>query len=107
MIELHQRSNGSEGFDFETAVAQALAFLLAGFDTTSNLLMWACYYFAMYPHFQEEVREEIENVLGPGVKKAPYESLASMKRLGTTFRFRPCFRPQISELFPFPPHFSR
>ena len=84
MIELHQRTNGEEGFDFETAVAQALSFLLAGFDTIANLLMWTCYYFAVFPEMQQQIREEIETVLGPGVKNPSYESLGSLKNLGMT-----------------------
>ena len=83
MIELHQRSNGTEGFDFETAVAQALIFIVGGFDTSSNLLMWVSYYLAVHPELQEEIRNEIECVLGSGNRVATYEDLTSMKHLGT------------------------
>ena len=83
MIELHQRSNGIEGFDFETAVAQALIFIVGGFDTSSNLLMWVTYYLAVHPELQEEIRKEIECVLGSGNRVATYEDLTSMKFLGT------------------------
>ena len=82
MVEQHHRSNGSEGIDFETAAAQSMLFLLAGYETTSNLLMWASYYLAMYPHIQEQVREEMETILGPGNKEASYEELPKLKVLG-------------------------
>ena len=82
MVEQHQRSNGSEGIDFEAAAAQSMLFLLAGYETTSNLLMWASYYLALYPHFQEEVREEMETFLGPGNKEVSYECLPKLKLLG-------------------------
>ena len=82
MVELHQKSNGSQGFDFESAVAHAFIFLVAGFDTTANLLMWATYYLAMYPDLQEEIVQEIEEIQGPGNKEVKYEDLKKFKKLG-------------------------
>ena len=80
MVELHHRSNGSDGFDFETAAAQAMVFLLAGFHTTANLLLWASYYLALYPRMQEQVRKEIEAVVGSD--RVNYEDLNNLKFLG-------------------------
>ena len=82
MLDLHQRTNGSEGFDFESAVAHAYSFLISGFDTAANLLMWATYYLAMHPDLQEEIVQEIEEIQGPGKKEVKYEHLSQFKKLG-------------------------
>ena len=82
MLELHQRTNGSEGFDFESAVAHVYIFLLAGFDTAANLLMWATYYLALHPDLQEEIVQEMEGIQGRGNKEIKYEQLNQFKKLG-------------------------
>ena len=45
-----------------TAVMQDL--FLAGAETTSTTLTWACLYLSLYPEKQEKLREEISQVLG-------------------------------------------
>ena len=82
MIDMHQKSNGSEGIEYESAVAQAVLFLIAGFDTTANLLMWSAYYLALYPELQNDIKQEIDDILGPPNKEVIFENLAKMKRIG-------------------------
>ena len=82
MIDMHQKSNGSEGIEYESAVAQAMLFLLAGFDTTANLLMWSAYYLALYPELQNDIKQEIDDILGPLNREVIYANLAKMKRIG-------------------------
>merc|ERR1719499_687399 len=97
-FELHQVTQGKEGLDFESTVAQALIFLLAGFDTTANLLMWTSYYLAMYPDIQEQVYEEIVSLAGHDGREANYETVGKMQLLenvlNETLRVRPIFRTQ-------------
>ena len=81
-FELHQVTQGKDGLDFETTVAQALIFLLAGFDTTANLLMWTSYYLAMHPDLQDQVYEEITSHAGLKGEEANYETVNKMQLLG-------------------------
>ncbi|XP_075245810.1 cytochrome P450 3A19-like [Convolutriloba macropyga] len=97
-FELHQVTQGKDGIDFESTVAQALIFLLAGFDTTANLLMWTSYYLALHPDVQDQVFEEITSHAGLDGEEANYETVNKMHLLENvlmeTLRLRPVFRTQ-------------
>ncbi len=80
--ELHEATKGSEGLDFESTVGQTLIFLLAGFETTANLLMWTSYYFSLFPHLQEEVYEEIVSLASTDGENVSYEAVGKMRKLG-------------------------
>jgi cytochrome P450 len=43
-----------------------VTFLVAGHETTSQALTWSLYLLAMFPEWQERVREEVRGVLGEG-----------------------------------------
>ena len=43
-------------------IAEMVLFILAGYDTSSNILSLSCYNFALYPEIQEKVYEEISRV---------------------------------------------
>ena len=75
-------TQGKDGIDFESTVAQALIFLLAGFDTTANLLMWTSYYLALHPDVQDQVFEEITSHAGLDGEEANYETVNKMHFLG-------------------------
>ena len=42
--------------------------MVGGFHTTGSFLAWVIYYLAIYPHMQEKVFEEIQEVLGPNTE---------------------------------------
>ena len=43
-------------------IAEMVLFMLAGYDTSSNVLTLSCYHLAIYPEIQEKVVEEIQRV---------------------------------------------
>ncbi|XP_043999470.1 cytochrome P450 27C1 [Gambusia affinis] len=50
----------------EEIYANVTEMLLAGVDTTSFTLSWACYLLAQHPHIQEQIYTEVTQTLGPG-----------------------------------------
>ncbi|XP_065055850.1 cytochrome P450 3A17-like [Rhopilema esculentum] len=43
-------------------IAQMVLFLLAGYDTSSNVLCLTCYHLALYPEIQDKVYEEVMRI---------------------------------------------
>ena len=43
-------------------IAEMVLFLLAGYDTSSNVLSLLCYHLAVYPEIQEKLVQEIKQV---------------------------------------------
>ena len=43
-------------------IGEMVLFMLAGYDTSSNVLGLTCYHLAVYPEIQEKVYQEIKNV---------------------------------------------
>ncbi|XP_047437456.1 cytochrome P450 27C1 [Mugil cephalus] len=50
----------------EEIYANVTEMLLAGVDTTSFTLTWACYMLARHPDIQQQIHAEVVNTLGPG-----------------------------------------
>ena len=48
--------------DIETTVDNLLTFVVAGHETSANVLVWAFYLLALYPAMQTRVREEILSI---------------------------------------------
>ncbi|KAL1500888.1 hypothetical protein ABEB36_006309 [Hypothenemus hampei] len=68
--------NVNLNFDTTSMVAQAITFLVAGFETTSNLLAFALYELSLRPDCQEKLRSEIlKNATGT------YEEVQHIKYL--------------------------
>ncbi|KAJ9573562.1 hypothetical protein L9F63_009047, partial [Diploptera punctata] len=67
--------------DNDDITAQALAFFLAGFDTTSTLLCFASHQLAVHPEIQTRLQEEIDKTLQENGGKLTYEAVNSMKYL--------------------------
>lgn len=59
--------------------AQAMAFLLAGFDTSSSLLCFSAYELALNPDIQIRLQEEIDDVLTKYDGSLTYNALMEMK----------------------------
>jgi cytochrome P450 len=55
------------GLTEDEAVAQAVLFLLAGYETTATTLSFVLYNLALYPECQEKLYNEVINVVGDKV----------------------------------------
>ena len=79
--------------------SQIRTFLMAGTDTTANLLNIAHYFLAEYPEMQEKAREEVKKCIGDS-KDIKHEQLAKLDYL-TAF-LKECLRMYgpASNLFP-------
>ncbi|XP_037542698.1 cytochrome P450 2J6 isoform X2 [Nematolebias whitei] len=64
LIEMKNHKNSDLGFSEINLVMCSLDLFLAGTETTSTTLMWALVYLIKYPHIQEKVQAEIDNVIG-------------------------------------------
>jgi cytochrome P450 len=62
-------------------VAQALQFLLAGFETSASTLSFALYELALHPEIQRSVRAEILQVLNKHDGKLTYDTIQDMSYL--------------------------
>ena len=73
-------SNFSE-IDGDFFVAQALVFLLAGYETSAGTLSFALYELALHPEIQQSVRAEILQVLSEHDGKLTYDGIQDMSYL--------------------------
>ena len=62
-------------------VSQALAFLLAGYETSASTLSFALYELALHPEIQRSVRAEILQVLNKHDGKLTYDIVQDMSYL--------------------------
>jgi len=76
----HIYSNFSE-IDGDLFVAQALAFLSAGYETPASTLIFALYELALHPEIQQRLRAEIVQVLSKHDGKLTYDGMQDMSYL--------------------------
>jgi cytochrome P450 family 6 len=62
-------------------VAQALSFLIAGYETSGSTLTFALYELALHPEIQQNLRAEILQVLSKQDGKLTYEGIQDMSYL--------------------------
>jgi cytochrome P450 family 6 len=62
-------------------VAQALAFLLGGYETSATTLSFALYELALHPEIQQRLRAEILQVLSKHDGKLTYDGMQDMSYL--------------------------
>jgi len=62
-------------------VAQALIFLIAGYETSASTLSFALYELALHPEIQQSVRAEIVQVLSKHSGKLTYDGMQDMSYL--------------------------
>ena len=71
----------SLGIDGDLFVAQAFAFLIAGYETSGTTLSYALYELALHPEIQHRLRAEILEVLSKHDGKLTYEGIQDMSYL--------------------------
>ena len=57
-----KEETGGEKIDNDDIQAQSLVFLLAGYDTSSTTLAFACYQLSLNTHVQDKLRDEIDRM---------------------------------------------
>ena len=62
-------------------MAQALSFLLAGFETSGSTLSFALHDLALHPEIQQRLRAEILQVLSKHDGKLTYDGIQNMSYL--------------------------
>jgi len=62
-------------------VAQALTFLIAGYETSGSTLTFALYELALHPEIQQRLRAEIVQVLSKHDGKLTYDGMQDMPYL--------------------------
>ena len=62
-------------------MAQALTFLIAGYETSASTLTIALYELALHPEIQQELRAEILQVLSKHDGKLTYDGIQNMSHL--------------------------
>lgn len=62
-------------------VAQSILFILAGFDTTQSLLLFAVYELAICPHVQEKLAIEVRKARNSAGGKFTYETINELEYL--------------------------
>lgn len=83
-VLLELKDNGF-GLTIEQITAEAFAFFLAGFGTTSTMMAFAMYELALNEDMQQKLRDEIYAVLERHDGKLTYESVTDMKYLNQVF----------------------
>lgn len=63
-LRVSERMSASIMFVNANCQSNICVFFLAGHDTTSNALSYACYYLAKNPDIQQRAREEVLRILG-------------------------------------------
>jgi len=59
-------------------VAQALLFLIAGYETSANTMTFALYELALHPEIQQSLRAEIMQALNKHDGKLTYDGMQEM-----------------------------
>eukprot|EP00250_Pteridium_aquilinum_P013432 c21339_g1_i1 orf=78-1574(-) len=72
-----EKARDSEDFNPNLVLDNSVTFLLAGHETTANLLTWTVYLLGTHLHWQEQARSEIQGVEDLDVKK-----MSQLKTLG-------------------------
>ncbi|KAI3379537.1 hypothetical protein SNEBB_000941 [Seison nebaliae] len=81
ILEAEKENSELAKMPSEYTVAQPFIFLLAGFDTVAGVISFALTNLSLYPHYQERVRDEIEEIrskLGEGEELFAYDNLKNM-----------------------------
>lgn len=79
-----QKAGEVEGnmLTIEQMAAQAFAFFVAGFETSSATMTFCLYELARNPEVQRKVREEVKEVLKRHDGQVTYDAIQEMKFMG-------------------------
>lgn len=80
LIEASKHPVPEESLSDSELISQIVTFLLAGTDTTLNLIVMMHYFLALYPQVQEKLREEIMQHIGK-TGEITYEKLSKLDYL--------------------------
>jgi cytochrome P450 family 6 len=72
--------------DGDEFVAQAFAFLAAGYESSATTLSYALYELALHPEIQHRVRTEITQVLDKNEGELTYDGIYEMSYLDMVVR---------------------
>ncbi|KAM4631555.1 cytochrome P450 3A24-like [Discoglossus pictus] len=76
----NEENHGYKELSDTEIMAQALTFILAGYESTSTTLMFVAYNLAMHPDVQSKLQEEIDTVL-PNKAPPTYDAVMQMEYL--------------------------
>lgn len=62
MLDAQDSSRKGHILTDNEVIAEMILFMLAGYDTSSNVLALTCYHFAIYPEVQEKAAEEVSRI---------------------------------------------
>lgn len=77
--EVHTSEGTQNGLTDEQILANAIIFLLAGYETTSTQLSWMAYSLATHPEWQEKIQTEIDETVGNNELK--YDMIGQLQHL--------------------------
>ncbi|PNF35809.1 putative cytochrome P450 6a14 [Cryptotermes secundus] len=77
----NKNRSGESGFSMNSLAAQAFAFFLGGFETSSTTMTFCMYELSLHQDIQERLREEIDAVLKKHEGNITYEAIQEMKYL--------------------------
>ena len=80
MLAAQDPDNSGRKLTEQEVVSQMILFIIAGYDTSSNVLGLTCYHLAIYPEIQEKVFEEIKDVCS-SLDTCTYEEINKMPYL--------------------------
>jgi cytochrome P450 len=82
IVASHESEGEARRLTDTEVLANVFTLLLAGEDTTANTLAWIVYFLAKHPDAQEELRAEVDSVMGSASVLADYASVSRLRYLG-------------------------
>jgi cytochrome P450 len=81
IVAATESNEGLARLSNDEVFANALTLLIAGEDTTAYTIAWMLYFLAKHPDIQEELREEVDAVLGSSRTLPSYAAASELRYL--------------------------